>query len=120
MAVPTVGWTKMGRAETQRISQDAGILFFQREEFLAASQAAFHFHGLNLPHSQDIVKAGVYGFVQDNGGNGSWFGREYEIGQSMFQRQEFFHRRARNLRWPHPKSCRSPNRRRSGSNLEKA
>jgi len=44
LAVLSVGLTKMGRAETEKISQDAGILFFQREEFFACSQAAFHFH----------------------------------------------------------------------------
>jgi hypothetical protein len=49
----------MRRAETERISQDAGILFFQREEFLAGSQAAFHFHRFKVPHSPHLVKAGV-------------------------------------------------------------
>jgi hypothetical protein len=39
----------MGRAETERISQHAGVLFFQREEFFPRSQAAFLFHGTSVP-----------------------------------------------------------------------
>ena len=57
LAVPSAGLTKMGRAETEKISQDAGILFFQRKEFFARSQAAFHFHGTSLPYSPDRFKA---------------------------------------------------------------
>jgi hypothetical protein len=31
--VPSIDLTKMGRAETERITQDAGIRFFQRKKF---------------------------------------------------------------------------------------
>jgi len=43
----------MGRAETEKISQDAGILLFERKEFFPCSQAAFCFHGTSLPYSPD-------------------------------------------------------------------
>jgi hypothetical protein len=62
LAVPPVGLTKMGRAETEKISQDAGILFFQGKEFLARSQAAFHFHGTSRAYSPDKFMADVDGF----------------------------------------------------------
>jgi hypothetical protein len=52
-AIPLAGLTKMGRAETEEISQHAGILCLQRKEFFPRSQAAFHFHGTSLPYSQD-------------------------------------------------------------------
>ena len=63
LAVPSVGLTKIGRAEIEKISQDAGILFFQRKEFFPRSQPAFHFHGISLPYSPDRFKADVDGFA---------------------------------------------------------
>jgi hypothetical protein len=62
LAVPSVGLTKMGRTKTEKISHDAGILFFQRKEFFARSQAAFHFHGASLAYSPVKFKADVDGF----------------------------------------------------------
>ncbi|MGA2751090.1 MAG: hypothetical protein ABSG59_20170, partial [Verrucomicrobiota bacterium] len=101
----------MGRAETEEISQNARILFFQRKKFFARSQAAFPFHGTSLAYSMDKIKACVDGFAQVHGGNGSWFRREYGIGRALIPRQESFHRTTRSSRWPRPKSFQFPNHR---------
>jgi hypothetical protein len=42
----------MGGAQTKRISQNARILFFQREEFFARPQATLCLHGTSLAYSR--------------------------------------------------------------------
>jgi hypothetical protein len=75
----------MGRAETEKISQDAGILFFQGKEFFARSQAAFHFHGTSPAYSPDKFKADVDSDKYGPLVSAAWKSSEAELLQNLLQ-----------------------------------